>query len=70
MHIPHRLLSPFALRAIVEEFVTRDGTDHTSVEQRIELVLNQLDMGGVELHFDEETQSPNILPKDTDRLPY
>jgi uncharacterized protein len=69
MHIPHRLLSPFALRAIVEEFVTRDGTDHSSVEQRIERVLNQLEIGGLELHFDEETQTPNILPKDTDRLP-
>lgn len=63
MHIPHRLISNFALRAIVEEFVTRDGTDHTSIEQRIKLVLSQLDGGSVELHFDQETQTPNILPK-------
>jgi len=62
MQIPHRLLSPFALRAIVEEFVTRDGTDHTSIEQRIEGVLHQLDAGGVELHFDQATGTPNILP--------
>jgi uncharacterized protein len=69
MHIPHRLLSPFALRAIVEEFVTRDGTDHSSIERRIEQVLNQLDVGSVDLHFDEETNTPNILPKDENRLP-
>ena len=64
MQIPHRLLSPFALRAIVEEFVTRDGTDHSSIEQRIEQVLQQLDVGRVELHFDEESKTPNILPTD------
>jgi uncharacterized protein YheU (UPF0270 family) len=64
MRIPHRQLSSFALRAVVEEFVTRDGTDHSSVERRIELVLNQLEAGSVELHFDQETQTPNILPKD------
>jgi uncharacterized protein YheU (UPF0270 family) len=62
MQIPHRLLSPFALRAIVEEFVTRDGTDHSSVAQRIELVLSQLELGRVQLYFDQETQTPNILP--------
>jgi uncharacterized protein len=62
MQIPHQLLSPFALRAIVEEFVTRDGTDHSSVEQRIERVLRQLDVGSVELHFDQATATPNILP--------
>ena len=62
MHIPHRQLSPTALRAVVQEFVTRDGTDHSSVEQRIELVLRQLDVGNVELHFEPETETCNILP--------
>ena len=38
-------LSPATLRAVVEEFVTRDGTDHSSVDRRIECVLQQLDMG-------------------------
>jgi hypothetical protein len=62
MHVPHRLLTAGALRAIVEEFVTRNGTDHSAVEQRIELVLRQLDGGGVELHFEQETGTCNILP--------
>jgi uncharacterized protein len=62
MHIPHQYLTPKALRAIVEEFVTRDGTDHSSVEQRIELVLCQLDAGSAELHFEQETATCNILP--------
>ena len=62
MRIPHLKLSPAALRAVIEEFVTRDGTDHSSVEQRIELVLRQLDVGSVELHFEQETETCNILP--------
>jgi uncharacterized protein len=62
MRIPTTLLSASALRAVVEEFVTRDGTDHSSVEQRIETVLRQLAAGQVELHFDEATRTCNILP--------
>jgi hypothetical protein len=42
--IPSTLLSPAALRAVVAEFVTRDGTDHSSVERRIETVMRQLDV--------------------------
>ena len=62
MHIPHTQLSPKALRGIIQEFVTRDGTDHTAVEARIEAVLRQLNAGRVEIHFDDETQTCNILP--------
>ena len=62
MRIPPMLLSPAALRAVVEEYVTRDGTDHSSVEKRIETVMRQLDAGRVELHFDGKTETCNILP--------
>ena len=62
MHVPHQLLTPGALRAIVEEFVTRDGTDLSAVEQRSEQVLHQLDVGSAELHFEQETATCNILP--------
>ena len=62
MHVPHRLLTGGALRAIVAEFVTRDGTDHSAVEQRIEIVLRQLNVGSVELHFERENATCNILP--------
>ena len=62
MRIPPKLLSPKALRAIVQEFVTRDGTDDSSIERRIETVMCQLDAGIVELHFDDETETCNILP--------
>jgi uncharacterized protein YheU (UPF0270 family) len=61
MRIPHTQLSSAVLRAVVEEFVTRDGTDHSAVERRVEKVLRQLHAGQVELHFDRETQTCNIL---------
>ena len=69
MLIPHLRLSAEALRAVVEEFVTRDGTDNSSVEPRIELVLRQLDVGSVELHFEQETETCNILPAIERRSP-
>ena len=62
MRIPHTQLSPVALRAVVDEFVTRDGTDHSSAERRIETVLRQLDAGRVELHFDAQAQTCHIVP--------
>lgn len=62
MRIPHLQLSPEALLAVIEEFVTRDGTDHSSIERRIELVLRQLDAGSVEIDFEQETETSNIVP--------
>ncbi|HEX4142089.1 MAG TPA: YheU family protein [Pirellulales bacterium] len=67
MHIPHQLLSPAALRAIVEEFVTRDGTDHSAIAARIEQVLRQLEAGSAELHFEQATATCNIVPTDDDQ---
>jgi uncharacterized protein YheU (UPF0270 family) len=62
MLIPHRQLSPAALRAVVEEFVTRDGTDDSSVPLRIDNVLRQLEAGTVELHYDADSASCSIQP--------
>lgn len=61
MFIPYEKLEPATLRAIVQEFVTRDGTDHSSVEQRVQSVLRQLEAGRVELHFNDQTQTCNII---------
>jgi uncharacterized protein YheU (UPF0270 family) len=61
MQIPHTQLSSEALRAVVEEFVTRDGTDHSSIEGRTESVLQQLHSGRVQLHYDSESQTCTIL---------
>ena len=61
MKIPHSQLSDIALAAIVLEFVTRDGTDHSSVEKRIASVMRQFENSQVELHFDPETKSCQVV---------
>ncbi len=61
MKIPHLKLSLTALREVVEEFVTRDGTDYSEVKQRVNQVLQQLDEGSAELHFDSKTGTCNIV---------
>lgn len=61
MKIPHESLSPVALREIVEEFVTRDGTDHSQISQRILDVLKQLKFGSAELYYDELAGTCNIV---------
>ena len=61
MRIPYSIISCVALKEVVEEFVTRDGTDHSRVKQRVNDVLEQLENGSVELHFDDETSTCNIV---------
>lgn len=58
-------LSPEALRGLVEEFVTRNGTDYGAVERGVEgkiaEVTAQLASGEVCIVFDPETESANIV---------
>ena len=61
MKIPPETLSAATLQEVVEEFVTRDGTDSSGERQRVADVLAQLADGIVELHFDAETGSCNIV---------
>jgi uncharacterized protein YheU (UPF0270 family) len=63
MIVPHTQLQPATLRSIVLEFVTRDGTDHSIVERRVEQILSQLTAELVELDFDGVSQSCNIVLK-------
>lgn len=64
--VPHDQLSPDALQGLLEEFVSRDGTDSgyikLSLQQRVDQVRRQLDRGEVVVVFDEATQSANIVP--------
>lgn len=64
--IPPEQLAADTLHALIEEFVTRDGTDYGDIEcstvNKVEQVLGQLRRGEVCLCFDEATESCNILP--------
>jgi len=65
VELPPDALSPEALRDLVEEFVTRDGTDYGAVERGVEekvaQVTTQLRSGEARLVFDPETETANIV---------
>ena len=66
MQIPHRLLSPDALRGVIEAFITREGTDYGLSEvplaTKVQQVWQQLDAGTAVLVYDEATDSCTIQP--------
>ena len=71
VEIPVERLSREALDGLIEEFVTRDGTDYGLQEQTLEAkkgaVARQLARGEVVIVFDPESQTCNIIPKDARR---
>ena len=66
VRIPVEELDEETLRALVESFVNREGTDYGRVEQSFEAkvadVMHQLERGEAEIVFDPETESATILP--------
>jgi uncharacterized protein len=71
MIIPHHMLSPDALRGVIEALVIREGTDYgaqeVSFETKVMQVQQQLDEGTVVIVYDEDTDSCTIQP--THQLP-
>ena len=64
MNIPYHELEAETLRAIIEEFISREGTDYGaheySLEQKVQQVRNQLERGDIVLNFDPETESCDL----------
>ena len=67
MLIPHKQLSTDTLDNLIEEFVTRDGTDYgaeeASLSEKILQVHQQLQRGDIVILFDEDSSSCNIIPQ-------
>ena len=63
--VPYTSLSDDALRGLIEEFVTRAGTDYGTVERTLEDkiadVRRQLARGEVKIVFDPESDAANIV---------
>ncbi len=61
-------MSPEALHGVIEEFVTRDGTDYGEVEvplgTKIAQVLAHLRSGKAVIVFDQETETCTVLRND------
>jgi uncharacterized protein len=67
IEVPYGSLEPETLRAVVEEFITRAGTDYgareRSLEEKIADVMRQLRRGEARVVFDPATSSVNIVSK-------
>lgn len=64
--VPHTELAPEILRAVIESFVLREGTDYGehefSLDQKVARVARQLERGEAQILFDPETESVAIVP--------
>jgi len=67
MIIPYQQLSREALLGLIEEFITRDGTDYGEQEVTLELkvkqVERQLASGDVVIVFDLASESVSLLTR-------
>jgi len=58
-------IEPETLRAVIESFVLREGTDYglheTSLENKVEQVLTQLRRGEAHITYDPATESVNVV---------
>jgi uncharacterized protein YheU (UPF0270 family) len=65
VEVPHTALQPATLRALVEEFVTRDTTDYgereRTLDEKVADVMRQLERGEAKVVFDPPTGTVNIV---------
>jgi uncharacterized protein YheU (UPF0270 family) len=71
MLIPQSALSDEALEGVIKEFVLREGTEYgeqeVSLETKVKQVRRQLDRGEVVVVYDEESESVDIVSKNSSR---
>jgi len=67
LEIPYSQLSTEALRGIVEEFVSREGTDYGcenyTLKTKVDQVFQQIIDGRVIIDYDPETGSCHLRPR-------
>jgi uncharacterized protein YheU (UPF0270 family) len=63
--VPHTELGSDLLRAVIESFVLREGTDYGerefSLDQKVARVIRQLERGEAQIVFDPDTESVGIM---------
>jgi len=68
IEIPPEKMHPDILQAVIEEFITREGTDYGvseySLEQKVAQVKTQLHSKRAIIVFDPVTESCTILAKE------
>jgi uncharacterized protein YheU (UPF0270 family) len=75
VQIPHTALSPEALQNLLEEFVTREGTEYGardySLADKVRQVLRQIETGKAVILYDPETSTCHVevrerVPREAD----
>jgi uncharacterized protein YheU (UPF0270 family) len=65
--VPYQDVNPETLRNMIEEFVSRDGSDWGdaggTMEAKIDQVLRQFKAGKIKVVFDLASQTSNIVSK-------
>ena len=65
--VPYAELAPDVLRRLIEEVVTRDGTDYGTVErtlaEKVAAVMRQLETGDVAIEVDSEHETIDIVAR-------
>jgi len=67
MIIPHQSLATDTLQNLIEEFVSREGTDYgdydLTLQDKVQSVQAKLDTGEIVILYIESTQSVNIVER-------
>jgi uncharacterized protein YheU (UPF0270 family) len=65
VEVPHTELAPATLRAVIESFVLREGTDYgsrdASLDRKVADVLHQLERGEAVIIYDPVSDSIDIV---------
>lgn len=68
MRIPHSQLQADTLRALVEEFISREGTDYGmhefSLKDKVEQVLHQIEREQVYIIYSELHESCTLISRE------
>jgi uncharacterized protein YheU (UPF0270 family) len=66
--VPHTALAEDLLRAVIESFVLREGTDYgereLSLDDKVRRVVRLLERGDARIVFDPRTDSVDVVTRD------
>jgi hypothetical protein len=68
VEVPHTALEKDLLRAVIESFVLREGTDYgereLSLDDKVRRVVGLLERGDAHIVFDPRTESVDVVTKE------
>ena len=66
MEIPHTQLADDVLRAVIEEYITREGTDYGdreyTLDEKVAQIIDQLQRREVLINYDPDTRTCQLAP--------